>query len=1220
MSVSFFTNQNNVILVEHEKQFSKEEIDRLNWLLEATYQKANPATGTYTGARKEMVTPWSTNAVEITQNAGINGITRIEQFTASKDSKPNYDPMLQQVYAELNEDTLKINHTPEPVEYIDDIAAYNQSSGLAMSPDEIEYLEEAVEKMGRKFTDSELFGFAQANSEHCRHKIFNGEFIIDGKTQDASLFKLIKETSKQHHNDIISAYKDNCAFVDGYSIDEFKPEQADTPSNFNFKGIDSVISLKAETHNFPTTVEPFMGAATGSGGEIRDRMAGGQGSLPLAGTACYMTPYPRLGNHEWEKKVEPRNWLYQTPQQILTKASNGASDYGNKFGQPLTCGSVLTFEHNENGETCSYDKTIMLAGGIGYANKKYALKHTPNKGDKVVILGGDNYRIGMGGGAVSSVNTGEYDRSLELNAVQRANPEMQKRAQNAIRGIVESTNNPIVTIHDHGAGGHVNALSELLEETGGVIYLDKLPIGDKTLSDKEIIGNESQERMGLIVNKDDIELVHRICDRERCPFYVVGEITNDQKIRFVNKDNKAVIDLDVQFIFGKPPKTVIDAKTNQQKYNDITSKTDEFSKDIENLLQLEAVGCKDWLTNKVDRSVTGRVAQQQNVGPLHLPLADYAVSTLDFTSKKGIATSMGHQSVAGLLDPIAGSILSIAESLTNVVFAPLKNGLASISLSANWMWPCKCEGEDARLYSAVEAASKFALELGINIPTGKDSMSMTQSYDNKTVKAPGTVIISTVAACKDITKCVTPDLKEVNSKLVYVNLSGQQENNLGGSSFAQIKGALGITPPTVTNAKEFKNAFNTIQKLINDGKILAGHDVSNGGLITTVLEMAFTGNCGISLDVKELDTNFLFCEKPGVVLQVTESDVDYIVSTLKNSTVIGSPNLNSDYVFIGAKDLKCEKSISALRKLWFKPSYQLEKFQVPEDIATERYNNFDKYPLTYKFPANWNGSADNNQAELLRTAKGTVNAAIIREKGTNGEREMAYSLHAAGFNVKDVMMTDLMSGRETLDDIQFIVFCGGFSNSDVLGSAKGWAASFMYNETAKNTLEAFYKRKDTMSLGVCNGCQLMVWLNELVPEHDVIPEMHHNNSHKFESSFVQVSIPETTNAIMFEDIKGTDLGIWVAHGEGKFHLPKAESEYDIAMKYSHSEYPVNPNGSSYDAAGIVSKDGRHLAMMPHLERAILPWQWPYYPAEHKHEEVTPWIKAFVSAKKWFENK
>ena len=1213
-----------IYAVGADHALSPKELEKLEWLLGGVQVHDHTLRGTFIGPRKEMITPWSTNAVEITQNMALTGITRIEEFTTTKEKDPKYDKMLQRVYHTLDSDTFTITRTPDPIVYIDDIESYNKSEGLALSPEEVDYLKGLAQRLGRPLTDSEVFGFSQVNSEHCRHKIFGGTFIIDGEEMPTSLFSLIKKTTKENPNKVISAYKDNVAFIDGPQIEQFAPVNPDRPDFFEVKDIDSVISLKAETHNFPTTVEPFNGAATGSGGEIRDRLGGGRASLPLAGTAVYMTSYPRTeAERAWERcTMPPRPWLYQTPEEILIKASNGASDFGNKFGQPLICGSLLTFEHEEAKRQMAYDKVIMLAGGVGFANKRDAIKGTPVAGEKVVLMGGDNYRIGMGGGAVSSVNTGQYANAIELNAVQRANPEMQKRVANVIRALAEDDTNPIVSIHDHGAGGHLNALSELVEETGGHIDMAALPVGDPTLSAKEIIGNESQERMGFVAEDRDLPRIQQIAERERAPFYVVGETTGDDRFVFEQADGVKPIDLGMKDMFGSSPKTVMTDSTKRHKYKAIKTDAAKLNEYIETVLQIEGVACKDWLTNKVDRSVTGKIARQQCQGEIQLPLSDCGVVALDFTGRSGIATSIGHAPQAGLIDSAAGSVLSITEALTNIVGANLNGGLKAVSLSANWMWPCRNEGEDAALYRAVKACSDFACALGINIPTGKDSLSMTQKYGNKKVLAPGTVIISAGGEVSDVKKTVSPVLQQKKSRLYYIDFSGC-DLQLGGSALAQSMGLIGDKAPEVKYANYFACAFNAVQALVEQQLLLAAHDISAGGLLTTVLEMTFANTKGgVSLDLDgmaEQDiVKTLFAENPALVIQVANNQCGKVERELAKRGVkficIGEPSEErtvtvtkdgSEYMFF----------IDYLRDLWFKSSYLLDCKQSGDKLAKARFENYKKQPLRWRMPAGFTGKAADMGITGFRHGKTGIKAAIIREKGVNGDREMAYSLYYAGFDVKDVHMTDLMSGRETLDDVNMIVFCGGFSNSDVLGSAKGWASGFVWNDKAKTALERFYKRPDTLSLGICNGCQVMIELNLINPEYSSKPHMDHNDSHKFESNFIGLSIPEN-NSVMFGNLGGSKLGIWVAHGEGKFNLPEGADQYNVVAQYNYHSYPANPNGSPRGIAGIASKDGRHLAMMPHLERAIFPWQCGFYPQARHADEVTPWIQAFVNAKNW----
>ena len=1247
MILFFKTPSGSVIATQADHKLSPEEISKLCWLYgNAELLDADTMEGFFVGPRREMITPWSTNAVEITQNMSLNGISRIEEYFPVSGKEASHDPMLQRMYEGLDQDIFTINVEPQPIKHVDNLEEYNEQEGLALSPEEIEYLHKIEKQLDRPLTDSEIFGFAQINSEHCRHKIFGGVFIIDGKEMESSLFSMIKKTTKENPHKILSAYKDNVAFSEGPVVEQFAPKDQTTSDYFEVTDMESVISLKAETHNFPTTVEPFNGAATGTGGEIRDRMGGGVGSWPIAGTAVYMTAYPRLQEdglkdgdskatpRDWEDILPVRKWLYQTPEQILIKASNGASDFGNKFGQPLICGSVLTFEHKEGSEKYAYDKVIMLAGGVGYGKKRDCLKKEPQKGNKVVVVGGDNYRIGLGGGSVSSVDTGRYSNGIELNAVQRANPEMQKRAYNLVRALVENEENPVVSIHDHGSAGHLNCLSELVEECGGRIDMAQLPIGDKTLSAKEIIANESQERMGLLIDEQYIEQVRKIAERERAPMYVVGETTGDAHFSFVQKDGVKPFDVDVAQMFGHSPKTYMVDKTVERHYGNVEYPgTPSFLEEsVKRVLQLEAVACKDWLTNKVDRSVTGKIARQQCQGEIQLPLSDCGVVALDYRGRKGIATSLGHAPQAGLASPEAGSVLSVAEALTNIVWAPLDNGLESVSLSANWMWPCRSqEGEDARLYTAVKALSDFCCDIHVNVPTGKDSLSMSQQYpDGEKVISPGTVIVSAGGEVSDIRKVVSPVLvNDKGASLYHIDFSFD-EQRLGGSAFAQSLGKVGDDVPTVKNPEYFADAFQAVQEMIGKGWIMAGHDISAGGLVTTLLEMCFankTGGLHINLYnlCKDGDVvKTLFAENPGIVVEVSDCHKEEFAKFMDDRGVafakIGYPVPASRTLVVKNGSVEHTLDIDALRDTWYKTSYLLDRKQSLNGCAAERYKNYKDQPLEMSFNDGFTGTLKQYGISADRRERTGVRAAIIREKGTNGDREMAYSLYLAGFDVKDVMMTDLISGRETLEDINMIVFCGGFSNSDVLGSAKGWAGAFLYNPKAKEALDKFYARKDTLSLGICNGCQLMVELGLVGSDAGASSRarMLHNDSRKFESEFVTLNIPEN-NSVMFSTLSGSKLGIWVAHGEGKFSLPLAEDKYDIVAKYNYSGYPANPNGSDYDVAGICTPDGRHLAMMPHLERAIFPWQNAWYPHSRRNDEVTPWIEAFVNARKWIES-
>ncbi|MGN1216544.1 MAG: phosphoribosylformylglycinamidine synthase, partial [Phocaeicola sp.] len=712
--------------------------------------------------------------------------------------------------------------------------------------------------------------------------------------------------------------------------------------------------------------------------------------------------------------------------------------------------------------------------------------------------------------------------------------------------------------------------------------------------------------------------------------YVVGETTGDHRFVFEQADGVRPFDLAVDQMFGSSPKTYMVDKTVERKYENVSYDAAKLNEYVRTVLQLEAVACKDWLTNKVDRSVTGKIARQQCQGELQLPLSDCGVVALDYRGNAGIATAIGHAPQAALADPAAGSVLAVSEALTNLVWAPLADGMDSISLSANWMWPCRSqEGEDARLYTAVKALSDFCCSLQINVPTGKDSLSMTQKYPNgEKIISPGTVIVSAGGEVSDVKKVVSPVMvNKEKSTFYHIDFSFDQLR-LGGSAFAQSLNKVGSDVPTVQNPEYFRDAFLAVQELINKGLILAGHDISAGGLITTLLEMCFAnteGGMEIELDKIKCDdiVKILFAENPGIVIQVADKNKAEVKKILEDAGVgfvkLGKPS-EERHILVSKDGATYQFGIDYLRDVWYSTSYLMDRHQSMNGCAKKRFENYKQQPIEFAFNPSFTGKLSQFGLDPDRRTPSGIKAAIIREKGTNGEREMAYMLYLAGFDVKDVTMTDLVSGRETLEDINMIVFCGGFSNSDVLGSAKGWAGSFLFNPKAKAALDNFYAREDTLSLGVCNGCQLMMELGLITPEDKKKGKMLHNDSHKFESNFLGVTVP-MNRSVMFGSLSGSKLGIWVAHGEGKFSLPYPEDHYNVVLKYSYDEYPGNPNGSDYSVAGIASQNGRHLAMMPHLERACFPWENAYYPAERLGEDqITPWMEAFVNARKWVEEK
>lgn len=1221
-----YKNAESYFLVISDSEMDRAQIERLSKLLDAEQLSIRSFEGEFVGPRNEFVSPFSSNAVEICKRSGISSVLRIERFYKRIDSTLSYDRMLERTYSPLVPEDFYPKVVPTSVVQVDNISEYNRLKGLALSDQEVSYLENEAKKLGRNLTDAEVYAFAQINSEHCRHKIFNGRFVVDQKEMPHSLFELIKETSKVSPENIVSAYKDNVAFYKGTSIQRFVArEKENNEFHFEISPEEVVLSIKAETHNFPTTVEPFNGASTGSGGEIRDRMAGGKGGIPLAGTAVYMTSFPRR-NHSalkrWEQAIKERNWKYQTPAQILIKASNGASDFGNKFGQPLINGSLLTLEFPVGGQLYAYDRVVMLAGGVGFTKSIDAFKDAASEGDLLVVLGGDNYRIGMAGGSVSSVDTGVLSSEIELSAIQRANAEMQKRACNVIRTLSESSKNPIKLIHDHGSGGHINCLTELLEETGGEIWLDALPCGDKTLSPLEILCNESQERMGLVISPSDVENVKEIARREGCPCYVVGKVSCSNKITVISEAHSLVFDLPVSTLIGNSPKlelrdSVVNLPFEDYSYPISDEKT--LVAALKEVLSLEGVACKDWLTNKVDRSVTGLVAQQQCTGPFHLPLNDCGVIALDYTGEKGIASSIGNAPGFGILSPSLGATLSVVEALSNIVGAHLEKGLPGVVLSANWMWPAKQPGEDARLYEAVDALSSLCCDLGIPVPTGKDSLSMTMRYGEEqggkfpVVKSPGTVVVSASALTTHVSKTVSADLKpREGSFLFQVDFGCEGSDFLSGGALSQVYTKIVSEEIGSVNPKKLSRAFALLQEIVSDKLALAVHDVSYGGLLVSILEMAMVGDIGVEVSLSHLkNPSLAFSEKPLVLVQVEAAHFERIHALAEkyDTSVRCIGTVGGTSVRGMVSDVHVALSLEQMRMIWASTSHEFDLLQTSPALAKSRYQNMMKQGLRF------DEVFDVPLCNISNHAK--PRAAIVREKGTNGDRELAFCLFSAGFEVLDVTMDDLMSSANVIDSLQFLAFPGGFSNSDVLGAGKGWASAFMYNEALRKKLNSFFERPSTLSLGVCNGCQLMTALGVIDRAHPEGISMHHNLSGKFESIFTPVTISDSPS-VLLHPLQGKSLGVWVAHGEGRFSLNRSISSYHVAATYTHDAYPWNPNGSDEGAAAICSIDGRHLAIMPHIERSFMVWQWPCSHAFTNRNVFSPWMSSFIAARSWFE--
>ena len=1204
--IIYFRNRATVYAVEADMTPDAAAISFLEDLLGAVVADAPLLPGPFVGPRRGLVTPWATNAVEIVRNSGFFGVKRIEKFHEGASVR---DALLEDVYDELDADVFNMSAEVDQPLPVYNISEYNSIHGLALSTVEVDYLNDVARRSGRSLNEAEVYGFAQINSEHCRHKTFNGNFHIDGEGKTLSLFDHIRASSGGHGN-IMSAYVDNSAVMKGVTADLFRPSQAAMPSAYMVTPEKLSWTLKAETHNFPTTVEPFNGAATGSGGEIRDRMCTGTGSVPLTGMAVYMCPYPRLEPRGYDCNPAPRKWAYNDPARILVRASDGASDFGNKFGQPLICGSLLTFEGMDaRGRIYGYDKAVMMAGGVGYVPDRCLSKKNTHAGMRIVVLGGDSYRIGMGGGSVSSLANGVASSHVELNAVQRANPEMQRRVANVIRAVVESGMSGIAAVHDHGAGGHINALTELMSDSGGRVDMSALPVGDYTLSDLELLCNESQERVAMAVDEAALISLKAIAMRERAPMAVIGVIGADGRIVFEQSDH-IVFDLSVRDLFSAlPPKVIVDSHC-RKRFPEPVYDLSDIACHIYNVMALESVACKDWLTNKVDRSVGGLVARQQCVGPLQVPLSDFGVTAFSFIGNQGVAMAVGSAPVVALVDVRRSVRLAVVRALTNIVGAGVSGGIGSVVLSANWMWPNGHEGDMADLYDAVEELSVFCRALGIAVPTGKDSLSMTQKYPDGEVSAPGTLLVTAAGPVDDVRHVASPvACIGEGDRLYYISL-GSDVNALGGSAFYQTLGAVGTDVPGVASPQVIAETFNVISRM----SPLSLHDIGSGGLFVTLAEMLFADNTGgFEIFTDGLSrigfsglAPMLFSESPGVVVQIDAAGVAAFESAMCE--------LGAEYACIGSSHMEriirlhhgartYEFDVDMLRRKWFHTSELFDRMQCAAPCAESRMRNLGHQPVV------WSGRE--MVTPDIQKSDRRIRAAVIREKGVNGEREMAYALHAAGFEVIDVHTTDLCSGRENLRDVSLIVLCGGFTNSDVLGAARGWAAVLRENETARIALHDYFAREDTLSLGVCNGCQLMVELG-LFNTPAATVRLEPNESGKFESAFLSVGIPQNGSA-MLGALSGMTAGVWVAHAEGRFVFSGMHEGFKVCARYRHDEYPGNPNGSEDRVAAICTPDGRHLAMMPHPERSILPRQCGFYPREWSDDRYTPWLEMFKNA-------
>ena len=1256
--------------IETSAPLGKAEIDVLGWLLAETFEPENYSSSSLfarkkaleAGPRMNFMTAWSTNAVSVCHACGLKKITRIERSARYKiegDSrlrKEHAEIFLSEVHDRMTEcpypetlTTFRTGMRPEPAysvplmeEGIPALAKINVSLGLGLDDWDLEYYYDLfVNHVKRNPSNVECFDLSQSNSEHSRHWFFKGKLIVDGEEIPDTLMRIVKRPLMANPSNSVIAFNDNSSAIRGYRIRTILPENPGRFSRLKEAAVKYHLIFTAETHNFPSGVAPFPGAETGTGGRIRDVQATGRGGLVVAGTAAYCVGNLRIPGYPlpWEDPSFEYPGNLATPLQIEIQASNGASDYGNKFGEPLIQGFTRSFGLKmPGGERREWIKPIMFTGGIGQMDSRHVEKEPPGKGMLVTKIGGPAYRIGMGGGAASSMIQGENQAELDFNAVQRGDAEMEQKVNRVIRACVEmGDGNPIVSIHDQGAGGNCNVVKEIIYPAGAKIEVRKIQSGDNTLSVLELWGAEYQEQNALLIRPGSAAAFERMCRREKVPCAFIGRITGDGRIVLHDEtDGSTPVDLDLEKILGDMPQKTFRLDRIRPDLAPLQLPSGLRVKDaLDRVLRLVSVGSKRFLTNKVDRSVTGLVARQQCAGPLQLPVSDVAVIAQSHFGLTGAAISIGEQPVKTLIDPEAMARLSVGEALTNMVFAKI-SALEDIKCSGNWMWAAKLPGEGAMLYDAAVAMRDIMIALGIAIDGGKDSLSMAAKVVSggmsETVKSPGTLVVSAYAPVPDITKVLTPDIKRPGkSKLLFIDL-GNGRDRLGGTALAQVYGQVGAESPDVDDPELLKRAFHTVQELIAKGLAQSGHDRSDGGLVTTLLEMAFSGNCGLEIRADGgLPIPFLFSEELGLVIEYLPEDERRIFSLLAKAKV---PHLNigittkAKHIRIRSDGkLALNEDMRKLRGVWEETSHRLEMLQAnPVCAAEEKRNVYDRPGPS----CNLSFRPEHASAAVMEKRK-KPSVAVIREEGSNSDREMSSAFHLAGFDVWDATMTDFIEGKVDLDDFRGVAFVGGFSYADVLDSAKGWAGVIRFNRTIFDQFRKFYERPDTFSLGVCNGCQLMALLG-WVPWHGIEDRHHprfiHNLSGRFESRFSTVRILPSPS-VMLKGMEGSTLGIWVAHGEGRAYFPKrgildkVESSLLAPVRYVDDEgeittkYPFNPNGSINGIAALCSPDGRHLAIMPHPERTFLKWQWGWMPEEWKKKmKASPWLKIFLNARKW----
>ncbi|MFC1498081.1 phosphoribosylformylglycinamidine synthase [Verrucomicrobiota bacterium] len=1261
-------NTSSVYFVETDSRLSEEILDKTYSLLGTGESFNDSGTGFFVIPRKGTISPWSSKATDIFHNCGLTEIRRVEHgiyyelfrsdnTSLSLDDVRSvlhflHDRMTDGIYTDVSD--IFQHMEPSPCVEVDilnggedALQKANINMGLALSAEEIHYLCESFKAANRNPTDVELVMFGQVNSEHCRHKIFNADWIIDGSKKDISLFGMIKNTYNLHPAGTLVAYKDNSSVIEGFDDKWFEVSRDGEPVyKYNPAQVD--IIMKVETHNHPTGICPYPGAATGVGGEIRDEAATGTGSKTKAGLCAFMVSNLRVPDFimPWEKEYAEFPVRMATPLEIMIEGPIGGARFGNEFGRPQLVGLFKTFEERYNGKYRGYHKPIMVAGGMGNIKRVNVEKKPITKDAHIIQIGGPALRIGLGGGTASSMALGSNVADLDYNSVQRDNAEMQRRCQEVIDACTAMDDkNPILSIHDLGAGGLSNGCPELVSEIGARFELRKINNEDKSMSPMEIWCCEAQERYVFAVASESLDMVLALCERERCPVAVIGQATGDKHLSLHDEHfNNTPIDLDLQVLFGKPPKMLRDVKHLKETHIPVNLKEAALREAVERVLRFPAVSNKTFLITIADRSITGMVARDQMVGPYQTPISDLAVTATSYNSVTGEAMAMGERTSTAVLSAPASGRMAIGEAITNIAAANI-GSISNIKLSANWMCPCGEEGEDANLYNTAQAVGmELCPALGICIPVGKDSLSMRtiwETSDGKKEKmtAPMSLVISSFASVKDVRKTVTSDFKRVdNSQLILIDL-GRKKNRLGASALARVYNQIGDQCADVDSPQDLLNFFNAVQEMIDHKLLLAYHDRSDGGLFVTLSEMAFGGRTNVKACIDGLGNDpfsILFSEEMGAVIQIAQDNLKQVRQILNKhnisdishdigavTTADSGADRNIEIIFEN-KNVFTEK-ISILNRIWSELTYRMQALRDNPECAKQEFDNLldENDPgMTFKVMPN----AINHQPSTINHSP---KMAILREQGINGQVEMAAAFDRAGFESIDVHMTDLQRGLASLDDFSGLVACGGFSYGDVLGAGSGWAKSILFNQELKEMFARFFERPDTFTLGVCNGCQMISQLKDIIPGAEDWPDFTRNRSEQFEARYVTVEILPS-QSIFFKGMTGSRLGIPVAHGEGLANFAETGSIDNIRSKNLLSvryvdnygkpseRYPFNPNGSPEGITGVTTTDGRVTIMMPHPERVFRSLQMSYRPVGMFDNEEGPWLEMFRNARKFVE--